>query len=188
MKGENLLKFKGDEFLRGLWEGTNSDWVKWIHRNLSDRHCPECLMLDNCWFLRSKAPPWPHHPYCHCLLESISRDLVSKNAIAKSNFSKFAPYLFDPENFYKHGKNKLFESWGYSISDSEWLQKEFEKQALEKYIKGNYNLGKLSKDGQRISIRIEIARKDTGNIVSFVTGWMVYPNGHIQLNTPYGGK
>ncbi len=82
----------------------------------------------------------------------------------------------------------MFESWGYSISDSEWLQKEIEKQALEKYIKGDYTLGKLNKGGQRISIRIEIARKDTGDIVSFVTGWMVYPNGHIQLNTPYEGK
>lgn len=24
--------------------------------------------------------------------------------------------------------------------------------------------------------------------VSFVTGWMVKPNGQIKLNTPYGGK
>ena len=114
--------------------------------------------------------------------------MVSQNAVAKSDYSKFDPYLFDPNNFYKHGKNKMFENWGYTIDDAKWLQEQIEKQALKKYIKGDYVLGKLNKDGQRISIRIEIPRKDTGISVSFITGWMVYPNGHIQLNTPYGGK
>lgn len=59
-----------------------------------------------------------------------------------------------------------------------------EKQKRKEY----YILEKLNKDGQRISIRIEIARKDTGSKVSFITGWMVNPNGYIQLTTPYGGK
>ena len=27
-----------------------------------------------------------------------------------------------------------------------------------------------------------------GEAVSFDTGWMVYPNGWLQLSTPYGGK
>ena len=54
--------------------------------------------------------------------------------------SKFDPYLFDPVGVYKHGKGKLFESWGYSIADSEWLRKEFERQALEKYVAGQYVL------------------------------------------------
>ena len=63
-----------------------------------------------------------------------------------------------------------------------------EKQALEKYVSGDYMLGKLNQDGQRISIRVEIPRKDKSETVSFVTGWMVYPNGLIQLNTPFGGK
>lgn len=66
--------------------------------------------------------------------------------------------------------------------------REVEKQALEKYMSGDYMLGKLNQDGQRISIRVEIPRKDKSETVSFVTGWMIYPNGHIQLNTPFGGK
>ena len=32
------------------------------------------------------------------------------------------------------------------------------------------------------------ARKNGEGTVSFITGWMVKPNGHIHLNTPYGGK
>lgn len=182
------MKFSFDEFLEGLWDATRSQWIKWVHKNLSDNHCEVCLKLDNCWFLRTKALPWPHHPHCHCALEPISYNIVLKKSVAKSKFSKFDPYLFDPEDFYKHGKNKMFESWGYSISDSGWLQKEIEKQALEKYIAGHYTLGKLNEFGQCIDIRVEIPRKNSEETVSFITGWLVYPNGHIQLNTPYGGE
>ncbi len=82
----------------------------------------------------------------------------------------------------------MLESWGYNITDSKYLQKETEKQALEKYISGDYKLGLLNKYGQHINIRIHIPRKDTGETVSFITGWMVYPTGEIRLNTPYGGK
>lgn len=82
----------------------------------------------------------------------------------------------------------MFRSWGYSEADISFLIAEFEKQAYERYISGEYTLGKLNKDGQRISIRIELPRRDHEGTVSFETGWMVYPNGHIQLTTPYGGK
>lgn len=163
-------------------------WNQWKHRSLGKSHCKECLMLDGCWFAAEKTPQWPHHFYCHCVLEDLSYyDVVTKSS-AYCPYGKFDPYLFDPNNFYKHGKGKMFESWGYSISDSPWLQKEIQKQGLKKYITGEYILGKLNKDGQRISIRIEIPRKDRSDMVSFVTGWMVCPNGKIRLNTPYGGK
>ena len=62
------------------------------------------------------------------------------------------------------------------------------EQGLEKYRTGEYALGFLNEQGQRISIRVEIPRKDREGTVSFITGWMVYPNGEIRLNTPYGGK
>ena len=82
----------------------------------------------------------------------------------------------------------MFESWGYTVEDSKYLQLECEQQALEKYVNGDYDLGLLNQYGQRISIRISISRKDTSETVSYITGWMVYPNGEIQLTTPYGGK
>ena len=163
-------------------------WVQWTHHSEGKTHCPECLALDGCFFHQGKAPTWPHHPYCHCTLEEVPYAVVWANASAYSDYSKFDPYLFDPENFYKHGKNRAFESWGYSISDSLWLKAEMEKQALEKYVSGEYALGKLDKYGQHISIHIEIPRKDRSGTVSFLSGWMVKPNGKLKLNTPYGGK
>ena len=68
------------------------------------------------------------------------------------------------------------------------MQQEFERQGLEKYINGDYTLGRLNEKGQRISIRVEIPRKDQAGAVSFITGWKVHPNGEIRLTTPYGGR
>ena len=131
---------------------------------------------------------WPHHEKCHCRLEAINYLVVLMNASAYSNYRKFDPYLFDPNNFYKHGKNKAFESWGYSVDDGKWLQAEMERQAREKYTAGDYSLGKLDAWGQRINIVVEIPRKDGSGVVTFTGGWMVEPNGKIKLNTPYGGE
>ena len=179
------------EFLKGLWGKSSSDaqdWVKWVHRNLSENHCPECLALDKCWFAGDKHPKHPHHPYCHCVLEDLPYETVLREAKADCPFQKFDPYLFDPTNFYEHGKQKMFESWGYSIEDSAYLRDEVEKQSLEKYKAGDYELGLLNKHGQRISIRVEIPRKNENETVSFITGWMIRPNGLIHLNTPYGAE
>ena len=49
-----------------------------------------------------------------------------------------------------------------------------EKRGLEKYVAGEYILSKLNENGQRINIVIEIQRKDKAEMVSFVSGWMVY--------------
>ena len=180
-----------DIFTAALWgrePPVVPNWMEWIHISKGMTHCETCLKLDKCWFVDENKPLLPQHLYCHCTMKPLSLSRILNEATAGSLLSKFDPYLFDPEGVYEHGKGKLFESWGYSIAGSEWLQKEIEKQALEKYVAGQYTLGKLNKDGQRISIQVDLPRKDTGDTVSFITGWMVYPDGHIQLTTPYGGK
>ena len=116
----------------------------------------------------------------------MTRYLTKTTAV--SAYSKFDPYLFNSKGEYTHRKEKLFKSWGYTVADAKWLQNEIEKQGLEKYINGEYELGKLNKEGQRLSITVEIPRKDKEGKVTFVTGWMIYPDGHIRLITPYGGK
>lgn len=163
-------------------------WVVWIHEPTSKYPCFECLQLNGCWFTQDNAPCIPHHENCHCRLEAIDYLTVLQNASTYSNYRKFDPYLFDPNDFYNHGKNKVFESWGYTVDDAKWLQKEMEQQAREKYISGNYELGKLNVFGQRINIVIEIPRKDKYETATFISGWMVEPNGKLKLTTPYGGK
>ena len=181
-----------DAIFSAAFEGetppTVPTWVEWEHVARGITHCPVCLKLDGCWFTDETKPMLPQHPRCHCQANPLSFSRVLSEAKATSKYSKFDPYLFDPENAYKHGKQKMFESWGYSVDDSQWLQKEFERQALDKYVSGEYQLGVLDKFGQRIHIRIEIPRKNSTEKVSFYTGWMVHPGGQIKLNTPYGGK
>ena len=110
------------------------------------------------------------------------------NASTYSDYRKFDPYLFNTNSLQTHNKEILFKEWGYTVEDARWLQAEIERQAREKYISGEYTLGRLNWNGQRISIRITIPRKDGSGEVSFITGWMVEPNGKLRLTTPYGGK
>ena len=94
-------------------------WIQWTHHSEGKTHCDECLKLDGCWFLEGKSPTWPHHPFCHCTLEPIDYAVVLMDATTYSEYSKFDPYLFDPDNVYKHGKNRAFESWGYTVADAQ---------------------------------------------------------------------
>ena len=96
--------------------------------------------------------------------------------------------MFNADGIRAHGKEKLLKEWGYTVEDSGWLYQEFIRQGLEKYLKGEYNLGLLNEHGQRISITVEIPRRDKPQTATFISGWLVYPNGKIQLVTPYGGK
>ncbi len=169
-------------------DSPSPSWIQWTHHSEGKTHCEECLKLDGCWFLEGNAPPCPHHPYCHCTLETISYAIVLSSASAYSRYSKFDPYLFNTNGLQTHTKEILFKEWGYTVEDARWLQAEMERQAKEKYISGDYTLGKLDKNGQRISIRMVIPRKTGIGDVSFITGWMVEPNGNLRLTTPYGGK
>lgn len=164
------------------------NWINWVHNTVGFTHCFTCIRLDGCWFNSQNMPVQPLHERCHCSTEPIPYSQVLSEVKSESAYSKFDPYLFNRGSKYPHSKEKLFEKWGYTIADAKWLQKEIERQGREKYIAGDYTLGVLNHNGQRISIRISIPRKDNGGLVSFVTGWMLYHDGKIKLTTPYGGK
>lgn len=163
-------------------------WVRWTHHSEGETHCEECLMLDRCFFTQVNHPPCPHHPFCHCTLEPIDYAVVVMNVSAYSDYRKYDPYLFNTNGMQTHNKEKLFKEWGYTVDDARWLQAEIARQGRERYLSGQYELGKLNTFGQRIHIRVTIPKKDGSGVVSFVTGWMLKPNGQIKLNTPYGGK
>ena len=85
-------------------------------------------------------------------------------------------------------KNSCLKVGGYSIMDSQYLQQEFIKQAKLASSVGDYELGLLNEYGQRISIEIRLKKKNKNEYTTFVSGWMVYPNGKIILTTPFGRK
>lgn len=175
-------------------------WIKWIHQGTTPaytaqekkanvamgkenngKHCSICLNLNGCSFPERNMPSYPLHPGCHCETKLVPEVKVKGKCIIE----KFTDYIF---NYNKNkGKKSLFEDWGYDIMDSEWLKSEFIRQAEEKYADSNFKLGKLDGYGQRLSIEITLPRKNRSGTVSFISGWMVYPDGVIQLATPYGG-
>ena len=161
-------------------------WVEWKHISKGKTHCPTCLKLDKCWFVKANMPMLPQHEYCHCTAVPKSTRTVKKQATAESSYSKYDPYLFNTNGAYDHGKEVMLRSWGYTAADSNWMKSEVERQGLEKYKEGDYILNKLDHNGQRINIVVTIPRKDGSGEVSFTTGWVAYPNGHIKLATPYG--
>ena len=148
----------------------------------TSKHCAMCLNLNGCCFVVDKCPPKPLHPNCHC----FCIDIPSITAKAECPIEKFTRYVFVPSLI--DDKKDLFELWGYDIMDSEYLQQEFIKQAKLSYSVGDYELGLLNEYGQRISIEITLKKKNKDEYATFVSGWMVYPNGRIVLTTPYGGK
>ena len=156
-------------------------WIEWNHISMGKAHCPICLVLDKCWFKNSKKPELPQHENCHCDVTYIPQPLPNVNAKAECNIKKFSHYVFD-DNYLQNGKKALFESLGFTINDSEYLKKEYEKQAVQKYCNGEYELNLLNEYGQRINIEINLNKN--GRDIKFITGWLVKPKGKIVNTTP----
>ncbi len=158
------------------------EWLRDILRNLMVifAHCLNCTALDGCYLLDNNKPKQPLHEHCDCRKKVVSFSKVKTNSYAECNIAKFTEYVFKNDKDSK-GKNKIFYDLGYSINDSEYLKKEYCKQALEQYLSGNYRLKNLDKRGQRLAIPINLKGK------IFYSGWMLCPEGKIRNTTPFGG-
>ena len=80
------------------------------------------------------------------------------SAFAECDLRKFTEYIFTDSKKSK-GKLAIFESLGYNKNDSNILKEEYEKQALNEYLSGNYTLKDLDKNGQRLAIAISLKGK-----------------------------
>ena len=146
-------------------------------------------MLSGCYFVKYKLPKKKVegkgllHPNCDCKLLNIQKP--TNQVIADCNITKFTDYIFG-EEYASNGKIKLFKELGFNKEDSEYLKQEFDRQARECYLNGDYELGRLNEHGQRINITIKLKSK-TRESINLVTGWMIRPLGKITCNTPVGG-
>lgn len=187
------------DFLKINTKGNNlefNEWVEWTHYSIPNSplwfreivrhlilvfgHCLNCSALSGCYFVSANMPSYPLHENCDCGKLVIDFSKVKNNAKAKCDIRKFTEYIFKDTQSSK-GKNKIFYDLGYNINDSEFLREEYCKQALNQYLVGNYKLKTLDQRGQRLAIPIKLGNKN------FYSGWMLYPDGEIQNNTPFGG-
>ncbi len=197
-----------DNFVYKDGEIVDNGWVKWFHWGVPDEegkkrerkrknleklgHCKECSVLSGCYFVKAKLPQKIAdgdgllHPHCDCKLKGIAKP--NGKITANCPIEKFTKYIFsDEEKYIQNGKIQLFRDYlGFSKEDSEYLKMEFDTQAKQKYLNGDYEIGKLDEYGQRINITITVNSATKKNI-KLVTGWMVYPLGKIICTTPLGG-
>ena len=190
-----------DRFVYKDGEIVDNRFVKWVHWGVPDEegeerekvrerlkglgHCSPCTVLSGCYFVKPKLPKRKAdgdgllHPHCDCSLKNLSNPIVQAYCV----IGKFSGYIFS-EKYAKNGKKALFESFGYTIENSEWLKTEYERQAKQKYANGDYLIRGLDpKYGQDINIVIDLTTS-TGRNVQFISGWKVHPLGLITCNTP----
>lgn len=175
-----------DDSYRGWIEWFHSyipkepEWLRTIIRALLMlmKHCLKCSALNGCYLLNIKRPKQPLHERCHCMRLKINVDDVKTNASSECAIEKFTKYIFGNNS---KGKNQIFYKMGFSIDDSEYLQKQYCEQALNSYLRGQYELRELDIWGQRLAIPINL------NGVYFYSGCMLCPEGKIKNTTPFGG-
>lgn len=158
------------------------EWLREILRNIMALfgHCTNCTALDGCYLVTRNMPEQPLHERCDCKKKNISQVIVKSNANAECDIRKFTEYVFKNTQDSK-GKNQIFYDLGFNIDDSGYLQTEYNKQALNQYLNGNYVLKNLDRRGQRLAIPVSF------NGTSFYSGWLLCPEGKIKNTTPFGG-
>ena len=128
-------------------------------------------------------PKYPQHPNCRCQPKKIGKPIPYITANATCDIRKFTEYVFDEKK--SKGKKELFESWGYTIEDSGYLQQRYISQAIQKYCNGEYVY-----KGVEYYARIEIVIKlpvGNGKMQQIKTGWSLLSKGEIKLATPFSG-
>lgn len=195
-----------DNFVYKNGKIVDNGFVKWIHWGVPDeegkererkrenleelKHCKPCTALSGCYFVKSKLPNNATkegllHPHCDCKIKEIA--IPREQITASCPIEKFTEYIFsNNEKHLANGKIRLFKALGFSKDDSEYLKNEFDLQAKQKYLDGDYEIGKLDCFGQRINISIVVNSTKKKNI-TLITGWMIHPLGKITCNTPLGG-
>ena len=171
----------------------SSDVLRWIIRMLmmAFGHCLKCTALSGCYFAMDKVPRAKNktdgllHNNCDCYLVSVPKRNLYSIIEAYCPIEKFTEYIFS--NKYKNGKRELFELLGFNKDDSGFLRWEYERQAKEKFLNGDYTLGNLDMFGQNINIIITLKNR-AGREVEFKSGWKVQSEGLLSCNTPLGGR
>ncbi len=177
-----VLSEETEKSLRFFLSLKEDDWVQWIAQKNGYRD--DCDKFDGCYFIVKQMPKYPQHQNCQCSLKKIVEPIPNVTARASIDIRKFTEYIFSEK--YQDGKRELFEHWGYTKEDSDYLRELYARQALQKYCDGDYVFKGVGKYYTRIEIVIDIKTKD-GKMIHIKSGWALYPEGEIKLSTPFSG-
>lgn len=177
-----LLNEIAERLLKNFLSLKEDDWIEWIAwpNDWQD----DCDKFNGCYFIVKQMPKYPQHPKCMCKLNKIAKPIPYITANATCDIRKFTEYIFSDK--YDDGKKELFESWGYTIEDSEYLQQLYISQAIQKYCNGEYRYAGVNNQTAKISITITLTNKD-GVEQHINTIWKLGQKGKIDLIAPYSG-
>ncbi len=176
-----LLKEIAERLLKNFLSLKEDDWIEWMAQ--PNDWQDDCDKFNGCYFIVKQMPKYPQHPNCRCRLEKIAKPIPYITANATCDIRKFTEYVFSDK--YDDGKKELFESWGHTIKDSEYLQQLYVSQAIQKYCNGEYVY-----KGVEYYVRIEIVIElpiNNGGVQRIKTGWSLLPKGEIKMATPFSG-
>ncbi len=171
-----------EKALKFLFSLKDDAWVEWIAQENDWQD--DCDKFNGCYFIVKQMPKYPQHRNCQCKLNKISKPIPNVTATATCNISKFTEYVFHETK--NKGKKAIFESLGYTIDDSEYLQNIFTSQAVQKYCNGDYVYKGTNDYSARIEIVIDLPTKD-GRTLRIKSGWSLQQKGEIKLATPFSG-
>ncbi len=177
-----LLNEIAEKLLKNFLSLKEDDWIEWTAR--PNDWQDDCDKFNGCYFIVKQMPKYPQHINCRCRLEKIAKPIPYITAQATCDIRKFTEYVFDEEK--SKGKKQLFESWGYTIKDSDYLQQRYISQAIQKYCDGEYQYAGVNNYAAKISIEITLINDD-GKEQKVKTIWKLKEKGEIELVTPYSG-
>ena len=142
----------------------------------STHTCELCVALNLTIYKNNNKPDY-NHPNCKCTYVECSEP----NVQVELHIKKIARYLFNNKD-----KSAMMRSMGYYPRDTNKLHNTIYKLVKEKYLQNKYQLTKLDKYGQRITIVFNLQGKldhDGQNFECHV-GCVTYPYGKIKVATP----
>ncbi|MBQ9103523.1 MAG: hypothetical protein IJY57_00320 [Clostridia bacterium] len=178
---DNIFGINGDKFV--IRKNVSKENIETCNGIAVDddttNTCALCVALNDTVFKNNNKPEY-YHRNCKC--QNTKYELTT----VKLDFpiSKITKYLFQDKS-----KKELMKNMGYDISDADFIYKIIADNAKDKFLKGDYLLGVLNCNGQKVNIILELyGKKDKKNkLYRFKTGWTAYPNGCLHNNTPFGG-
>ncbi len=127
--------------------------------------CDICVAINKMIFKNNNKPDEEQHPFCKC--KQVPTEL--KEVTLDFSMKKIKDYLFVK-------KVDLMKSMGYIIEDADEVYDTISECVKKEFLKGKYTLGKLSVNGQRVSLIVEMMgkRDKSGRIYRLsAAGWRI---------------
>lgn len=174
----NLFGINGDVFVKrkNISHETLETCNGLAYNDEKTKTCALCVALNQTVFHNYNKPEY-YHLRCKCKNEKYNLIDIEEDF----PIDKITKYLFVDVN-----KQKMMQSMGYNINDSEEIYNIIYNVLQKEFLNKNYKLGILDIRGQHFSINFTLKGKNDHLNENFSchNGCIAYPYGKIKVATP----